>query len=258
VSNRLRELARAVDLLANVAELTRSEHFPDVVLPGLAGIVPCDVVTYNEIDVRTATVQWSAHPLDALDPATAPVFAAHVHEHPLVNHMQRTGDGTPKRLSDFLAPRELHELGLYNEFFRPAGVEHQMAMTLCAPTPTVVGIALNRSRRDFTDYERDVVNLLRAPLAASFARLRRRADAATVLSGTAPCGLTPGGLAPGVLTDREQQVLELVAEGRTDAAIGHLLGCSRRTVGKHLEHAYRKLGVDSRAAAVAETARRTD
>jgi DNA-binding CsgD family transcriptional regulator len=30
-----------------------------------------------------------------------------------------------------------------------------------------------------------------------------------------------------------------------------MLGCSTRTVGKHLEHAYRKLGVSSRAAAVA-------
>ena len=66
------------------------------------------------------------------------------------------------------------------------------------------------------------------------------------------------GMDESALTQREQQVLELVAAGRTDAAIGHLLGCSRRTVGKHLEHAYRKLGVSSRAAAVAETARRTD
>ncbi len=59
------------------------------------------------------------------------------------------------------------------------------------------------------------------------------------------------GVDESALTEREQQVLELVAAGRTDAAIGHLLGCSTRTVGKHLEHAYRKLGVSSRAAAVA-------
>jgi DNA-binding CsgD family transcriptional regulator len=45
-------------------------------------------------------------------------------------------------------------------------------------------------------------------------------------------------------------VIELAAGGRTDGAIGHLLGCSPRTVSKHLEHAYRKLGVVNRTAAV--------
>jgi DNA-binding NarL/FixJ family response regulator len=53
------------------------------------------------------------------------------------------------------------------------------------------------------------------------------------------------------LTARQRQVLELVAGGLTDAAIARRLGCSRRTVTKHLEHAYRALGVSCRAAAIA-------
>jgi DNA-binding NarL/FixJ family response regulator len=46
-------------------------------------------------------------------------------------------------------------------------------------------------------------------------------------------------------------VLHLVAAGLTDAAIGHRLGCSPRTVDKHLEHIYRRLGVSCRTAATA-------
>jgi DNA-binding CsgD family transcriptional regulator len=79
---------------------------------------------------------------------------------------------------------------------------------------------------------------------------------ADVSSGLGEAATVLRGIDESALTQRERQILELVAAGRTDAAIGHLLGCSPRTVGKHLEHAYRKLGVSSRAAAVAETARR--
>jgi DNA-binding NarL/FixJ family response regulator len=54
-----------------------------------------------------------------------------------------------------------------------------------------------------------------------------------------------------MLTRREREVLDLVAEGRTNAAIGHVLEVSPRTVAKHLEHAYRKLQVNCRVQAVA-------
>lgn len=52
------------------------------------------------------------------------------------------------------------------------------------------------------------------------------------------------------LTAREHEVLVLVAEGRTNQAIGHALQMSPRTVAKHLEHAYRKLDVSCRVQAV--------
>ena len=56
------------------------------------------------------------------------------------------------------------------------------------------------------------------------------------------------------LTARETEVLGLVATGATNAAIGHALAVSPRTVAKHLEHVYRKLDVSCRAAAVARSA----
>ena len=58
-----------------------------------------------------------------------------------------------------------------------------------------------------------------------------------------------------VLTERELVILARVADGDTNSAIAHGLGMSPRTVAKHLEHAYRKLGVSSRAAAVSRVAR---
>lgn len=54
---------------------------------------------------------------------------------------------------------------------------------------------------------------------------------------------------PAGLTNRELEVLRLVAQGLTDAEVGARLFISPRTVGQHLRSTYGKLGVRSRAAA---------
>lgn len=53
------------------------------------------------------------------------------------------------------------------------------------------------------------------------------------------------------LTEREQEVLESIARGERSKEIAAHLGISERTVKAHLASIYNKLGVDSRAAAVA-------
>lgn len=51
------------------------------------------------------------------------------------------------------------------------------------------------------------------------------------------------------LSAREREILEWLAKGKSNADIGAILGISARTVQKHLEHVYAKLGVESRLAA---------
>ncbi|HEX6509328.1 MAG TPA: LuxR C-terminal-related transcriptional regulator, partial [Chloroflexota bacterium] len=58
-----------------------------------------------------------------------------------------------------------------------------------------------------------------------------------------------------VLSPREQEVLRLVAEGLTSKQVGTRLFLSHRTVDHHLTSIYNKLGVDTRAQAVAVAAR---
>ncbi|EON16796.1 two-component system response regulator [Cupriavidus necator] len=65
-------------------------------------------------------------------------------------------------------------------------------------------------------------------------------------------GLAPAGPA---LTLREAEVMAWVARGKTNRDIADILGMSPRTVNKHLEHIYEKLGVETRTAAVAATRR---
>jgi len=58
------------------------------------------------------------------------------------------------------------------------------------------------------------------------------------------------------LTDREREILALVAEGLTNRTIAQRLGISTRTVEYHLGQIFQRLGVNNRAAAVREAIRR--
>ncbi len=57
------------------------------------------------------------------------------------------------------------------------------------------------------------------------------------------------------LSPRQQQVLELMAEGMTNKEIGDELGVTERTVKAYAQELYDKLGVRNRAGAVAEAAK---
>ncbi|XUY26160.1 response regulator [Agrobacterium sp. rho-8.1] len=56
------------------------------------------------------------------------------------------------------------------------------------------------------------------------------------------------------LTTRESEVLLWIAKGKSNRDIGDILGLSSRTVNKHLEQIYVKLGVENRASAAVKAA----
>jgi len=64
----------------------------------------------------------------------------------------------------------------------------------------------------------------------------------------APANERPATALP--LTPREREVLDWVAAGKTNRDIAAILGASRRTIEKHLERIFDKLGVETRTAAV--------
>ena len=54
---------------------------------------------------------------------------------------------------------------------------------------------------------------------------------------------------PAGLTERETQVVALVARGLQTKQIGRALGISAKTADRHLQNAYAKIGISTRAAA---------
>jgi DNA-binding CsgD family transcriptional regulator len=119
------------------------------------------------------------------------------------------------------------------------GVEHQLRLWIRAPLSTSRVFYFNRSSTggDFGDRERGLLELLRPFLSA----LRERADSR---KATAGANLDS-------LTDRETEILQLVARGKTNREIAELTVVSTHTVRKHLENIFAKLGVRTRTAAAA-------
>ncbi|MFO8076363.1 MAG: response regulator [Actinomycetota bacterium] len=92
-----------------------------------------------------------------------------------------------------------------------------------------------------------------APREDLFAAVRAAARGETTLAPSVAAKLMRGlGREPEgeALTAREREVLALVAKGSTNRAIARQLHLSEATVKTHLVHAYAKLGVDDRTAAV--------
>jgi HD-GYP domain-containing protein (c-di-GMP phosphodiesterase class II) len=79
-----------------------------------------------------------------------------------------------------------------------------------------------------------------------------RLDATAVAAVLEAAGQEAGRLSPprpAGLTDREAEVLTLLASGLMTKQIGHRLGISPKTVDQHIQNVYAKIGVSTRAAA---------
>ncbi len=184
----LNAVQQAVRLVDCLAELDDPAGFAELALPGLALLVGCDHLSYNEIGPAPVQLSSACYPPGAVPPVSLAVFAAHVHEHPLVNHYRVTGDRQPVKISDFLSRQRFHRLGLYAEFFRHFPVEYQIAISLPGPAAQVIGIALNRARSDFTEADRDLLGLLRDPLMTALRRARVRQRARHALAEASSAG----------------------------------------------------------------------
>ena len=101
----------------------------------------------------------------------------------------------------------------------------------------------------------DLLGIARRPRVLSPAIARR------VLGYFGQAGAKRASLASAIeaavaLTDRETEVLVLVAKGLTSTEIAGMLGISRYTVADYVKQIYRKLNVSSRAEAALEAMRR--
>ncbi|UOV99759.1 helix-turn-helix transcriptional regulator [Agrococcus sp. SCSIO52902] len=167
--------------------------------------------------------------------------AADIRGHPLYRYRARTGDTRPTRLEDAVragchlgeATRRVFETLRISahqvELTASPGREYD-GWTLIAPSP--------------------IGRLQMRPL-EEHARLLRGLDSHIELLARmrALAPIAPDAGAP-VLTPREQTVLHLMHANCTAAAIGSRLGVSPRTVHKHQENLYRKLGARDRLGAV--------
>lgn len=219
------------------------DAFPAPVLEALRRLIPCDVVSYGNYAARGRRWGIRAAP-DGLVPVPASVREAHLRlqEQDPFLPSRRTLAGAI-RLSDLISAAELHALDFYQEIARPLGIEYSMQLWLVRGDEIVGGFGFDAGSADFSERDLAVLDFI----APDLLRLHRRAATRRPLGGETD--------AISALTRRELEVVRLVAVGLTNREIAQTLFISPGTVRKHLDNAYARLGVKSRAAAVAVAVR---
>jgi DNA-binding CsgD family transcriptional regulator len=174
-------------------------------------------------------------------------FNRHFNANPLVLEHGRNPRASTVRISDLVAERDFRCSPLYDEYYRAVGIDYVMALPIHVEGRELVSFVFNRTGSDFTDRDRACAEAIR-PLLGDLYRMARQLDSARAAWGV-PQGAGQGASGP-PFTAREGEVLQWLAAGKTDKDIGTILGISPRTVHKHLQSVYEKLGVECRTAAV--------
>jgi DNA-binding CsgD family transcriptional regulator len=156
----------------------------------------------------------------------------------------RSPVGTPVKISDALTGKVWRSLGIYNEFYRNIGAEHQMLTLLYSTNESVTVMTFNRNSRDFGEKERFLLKMLTPHILNTHRLANLQNKPAKAINVGLFCDVSAGRL-----TARERETLRWVAMGKSNAEIAALLGVKLDTVKKHLLNSYDKLGVENRTAA---------
>lgn len=233
-------LVREVQEAPNLGEYRRR-------VLGMRHLIPCDAIGYNEVDLESGETLALLDPSEAAFEGGLEAFARLAHQHPVIQYHAETGDPRAHAISDFLSQEELHSLELYQLVYKRMGAEDQLSFMLPGPPGIIVGIAMNRSTRGFSPLERELIELVRPHLSQAIldAHMRESFDPAATER-----------LRELGLTERQAEVMRLLADGLSAAELAERLHISPHTARHHIANIYARLGVSSRAAAVAEMLRR--
>jgi len=171
---------RDISILSEAIFLSRevesAEAFPSLALELTTRVVRNDLAGWNEVDPSREYANAVMLPPLELTMQQRTTMTELVHEHPLIMNMAETGDGSARKISDFLTTDDFHARRLYRELYVGLGMEHQISMGLPSVLPHLTAIALNRNELgdDFDERDRVLLNALRPHLAQSYEHTRER------------------------------------------------------------------------------------
>jgi len=236
------ELHRAAHLARDAADDPRGDFVPHALLEALAELVPCCDVSYVENDVgqgRNVGFQdvdlTTTNPAAPVDDSDGGIFRMLLQERSRKHLYESSPSCTDVVCTfDFYSECEWRSSDIYAETYRPIGEWN----SVIAPVTSRNGVRRlfifmrDKHEGSFSDRDRDLLMLLQPQLTAlADARHRQR-------------NVVP-------LTDRHREVLRHLAAGLSTEEIARQMYVSPTTVRKHVENIFARLGVSTRAAAVA-------
>lgn len=144
-------------------------------------------------------------------------------------------------VGDVLPRTELTHSEFFNDFLARDGLHWGINLYAWSGDSNIGDMRIWRDRRraDFGETERQLLDLVRPAFTAALRRCRPDPRTTIAPAGVAfTCGAR--------LSERELEVANLAACGLADKEIARRLGIAITTVRTHIDHAFRKLGVDNR------------
>ena len=151
----------------------------------LGELVPADVLTWDRVELATGAVRHTALP-EGAEPGGA--FEAVIGEaagHPLLA-AHAAGRRSALRLSDVTERSALVHDELYGDFLHTSGVEYEIAIGTRTGHGEAVVVGLGRTEREFSERDRDVLDIARAGLERELRISEARSRLARTLAGDPP------------------------------------------------------------------------
>jgi DNA-binding CsgD family transcriptional regulator len=209
------DFGRALAFVRRCEEAESLEQFREAAME-IADVVPGHFVGYGEVRLLEDYAIALTRSGDRRFEDEGESLAESSLEHPVLRHIMETGDPTPRAISDFLGEEEFHGLNLYRDYFQPRGTEDQIMMQLPSSPAVLIGLAISREQRGFSERDRAVLRAIAPFLAAAYRAAAARSVAGAVLEGEV--GREPADLI--ALADGEVAALAGRAAELTEAYLG--------------------------------------
>jgi DNA-binding CsgD family transcriptional regulator len=214
------------------------------VVAALVRLVRADTATFHALHRESGRSILRMVPEDAFTAEEIACYFAAPEEMPLAAYYARTGATHALRLSDVIPTREFRKSAYYRKCHSRLGLAYTLALPLQVDAETVIGLTLNRSKRNFSIQDRALLDAFGPHVILAW---QRHGDPWEEPSPRPAC---PRQLwVKRGLTKRECDVLWWMTEGKQNVEIAAILGISLATVQKHVAHLVRKLRAENRHAA---------
>jgi DNA-binding CsgD family transcriptional regulator len=178
------QYTRLLKAIEEINSCRQLEEFPNVANREILALIRCDTVSYNDVHPAADRSVAIIHPHSPDIFQYFEAWVTYMHQHPVINYIRETGDGSAHQIADFLSREEFHALDLYRQFYGNIGVEQQLSMSMVAPNGIVVGIALSRHhRRPYSETDRLTLNLLAPHVRQTYLNLQELGHLRSLLSG---------------------------------------------------------------------------
>ncbi|WP_344361163.1 helix-turn-helix transcriptional regulator [Streptomyces gobitricini] len=163
--------------------------------------------------------------------------------YPFATHYGSRTDREPRTAAQLVGERAWRHSETASALRDSFGTRHMLGLPFPDRDGAVRGFIVHRSGADFDARDLHYAARVQPLLSAAAAQCR-------LLAPRQPAGAPGPAPATGGLTPRETAVLRTLAEGLPATAMARRLGVSVRTVHKHLQNLYRKLGTADRLGTV--------